>query len=382
MNQCCICHGWIMEVRYANGDATSGWFNINDSSWTCNGCHEKKQKFEKMQAKYRDDQKKKIQKANEASKKLKIFIDKTNILKQKINNLKTSPKINNTDESKSTDNVNIEDLTQLGQELQSFMGQIETELSILKDVIANSHQMMNLITKQETIESEQKLQTIQNEIKKQQDIILKGKQTVRAQLDETNEKLKNIKKKSIANSQEFIQQADDEKNMNDLNKNIEKLFIECKLNSDERDANPDAANKLHQQQDELLKTLKEKHQINNEKYEQLTKCETRIDKIRAKLMATQSNNKYVLQCLDEEYNQLRNAAKDATVKFEQRAKYFLAITLNLKEDLLNKFQEEELDEDMDGILELKDKDLEEMGIKKFVRKRILREIKKLKENSC
>ena len=59
---------------------------------------------------------------------------------------------------------------------------------------------------------------------------------------------------------------------------------------------------------------------------------------------------------------------------------FLRNTLKLNEEQMSTFAEEGLDDDMDGILELTEEDLEELGItKKFAKRRILREIKKYKE---
>ena len=59
---------------------------------------------------------------------------------------------------------------------------------------------------------------------------------------------------------------------------------------------------------------------------------------------------------------------------------FLKNKLKLNEEQLRTFAEEGLDDDLDGILELSESDLEELGItKKFAKRRILREIKKYKE---
>eukprot|EP01084_Bolivina_argentea_P091714 165074_1 len=274
----------------------------------------------------------------------------------------------------------LNDLNQMDQELNNLKTEAETQFAAVSDLITACKDMTDEIDQQQLIESKQKLETIVNGIKNIQSQLLNAKQKARERIKVTNEKLIDLKKKEKSNTDAFIAQKQKENELNDIDEEIQSSQKEMRLNGAERNANPEAATKIDKKYNDLLKNLKEKHNSNKERSGQLEKCQDSINNIKAKLIATQSKNKYVIECLDKEYDRLDDISQGAQVKYQQFPMYFLTMELQLKEEVMDTFKEVGLHEDMDSILELIDDDLKELGIKtNFKRKNILKKIKEFKE---
>eukprot|EP01083_Nonionella_stella_P069945 186817_1 len=288
-----------------------------------------------------------------------------------------------TDESKSAegDIPTLDELTQTSTEFTKLIQQNKANLDSIQE--ANK----GLITEAEgnnTYDTEQEMQSMMDQITEQQEVISVHKQKVRERIKKVNEQEIDIIKQETTVNDALIKTKKEETNLHGVDGQIDSLRKELQgLSGKEVNSNPEAVEKMNKTYDQLLKKLQEKHAENKEKYAELKQVKTNITMVRAKLMNTQKNNKYLLQCLDGEYERLNNVAQDVANKFERRAVYFLSVSVGLQEDTIRLFEEYGIGDDMDGIMELTENDLIDIGVaKKGIRNKILRMImiKKRKAN--
>eukprot|EP01084_Bolivina_argentea_P266009 451070_1 len=273
--------------------------------------------------------------------------------------------------SNESDIPNINELNEMEQTFTSLIQQNNANLAVVQEA---SQGIASEVNETETYETQQKTEAVIAKIESQQQVITQHKQKVRENITKINKEEIDIIQNENDTNIALIAAKREQNELHGLDQEIDTLRAELQsLGGKEINSNPSAVQKMNKAYDVLLQKLQEKHKNNKEYINELKTTKKRIGEIRTKLIITKSNNKYLMECLDKEYQRLNDVAQNVMVKFEQRATFFLSVTVGLKDDIIQKFEDYGIHDDWDEIMQLNDAELIDIGVeKKGIRNKILR----------
>lgn len=237
-----------------------------------------------------------------------------------------------------------------------------------KDIITN-------ISANSTYPTEEKLQAATNELDNLLTQCTKEKASLNKQIEAANKREMELLKNDEQHNKDSKEALENEAKLTDLNTQIDEAKAKlATFTGAELKAKGDSIKEFSQVFDDLVENMKLKCQENDKRKNELKQCQERMKKIKAKLKREKSDCKYLIQLINKECEMIRTATDEAMDKFEERATYFLSVTVGLKQDSVEKL----IDWDLDDILELTEDEMVEEGIKGGEKKKLVRHIKEWK----
>eukprot|EP01084_Bolivina_argentea_P043018 79285_1 len=376
------CGGWATRHSSSGHTVDMRCLNCNDiyniitwSEWKrsgnyfykkgfCEGCYRSR----KREKKIAEDKAKVVKKTEKF---IKQAVDKMKLINDQF------------DKSESKSNLSIEDLTTYQHDITTMIQNISAGQALGIDIINNSKSETEEISSTPTYESKDAKTGHIHKLKALQQKVATLLQKKREAGTKLNNKIIENKKHQNKLNKELIKSKEAENKMNEIDNEISLLQKEIvdSITGDDVATNRDAVDKMNKKVEDLICLMKQKHAENTQRISELNDCQTRIHKIHAQLVKAKSDNIYLMELLNEEYTRVTQVEKDVIKKWEERGIYFLSVTVELKEDVIQLFINQ-CYEKLDDIKSLCDSDLIDIGIdKKGIRDRILRCIRELNNHS-
>lgn len=270
---------------------------------------------------------------NKATETMKEFKNKADKIKQEIKNMDHF-----NDNIESEIKLDEQCVVDLEQQIADGINSINAQKVEIQNVLNNCQGLSDEEKQRETVKSQQELDDILDKYQNQQDEIIKYK----SKLKEHNKKLDKKKKKVIEEQQRIQKKILDEmknkEKLDPLQQKIDDLQKAIhKIPGDQIKSNPEAIKTIKKAHNELIKSLKEKNKKNNLLNKELKECSKRLNKIRGLIAKSQSENIYLIQLLDEDYERLDGAIESAEMKYEENGVYFLSVTNGFDQDIVKLF---------------------------------------------
>eukprot|EP01084_Bolivina_argentea_P193375 331762_1 len=290
----------------------------------------------------------------------------------------TSHKTETESKTDASTATNLQSIKQIEQKEKDILKSILSFQSV-KDQISTTQQQNNTV-----IENIQATQTYTSEseldasIQKLQNILQKcaeSKEILHTQIEDANNREAELLEQQNKTNDEIKQKLKDQNELNDMNKRIDDQKAKLSgFSGSEINAKGDDIQALNQRFDKLLISIRGKYKDNKQRIDELNDCQKRMRKIRAKIKKEKSDCKYLIQLIEEECERISAATDEAMNKFEERTNYFLSVTVGLKQDIVEKL----IDFDLEDIVDLKEDDLiNDYNMDKASRSKLLRCIKKI-----
>eukprot|EP00486_Rosalina_sp_Unknown_P002654 CAMPEP_0201574834 /NCGR_PEP_ID=MMETSP0190_2-20130828/19580_1 /ASSEMBLY_ACC=CAM_ASM_000263 /TAXON_ID=37353 /ORGANISM="Rosalina sp." /LENGTH=414 /DNA_ID=CAMNT_0048003635 /DNA_START=62 /DNA_END=1309 /DNA_ORIENTATION=- len=306
--------------------------------------------------------------------------EKKDVLEPKLDNIKN--KYTSTSDQKEDPTINMQDLDADNNELDQWLQDIKSATDKTEEYIKFTQDLEKQASEVPTYEDEQEVAKQTAAIREAQQKLMDSRKTAVQKQEKILERQNELSQKGMDLAEKAMAARNREADINKDSVKMDELRLELNaVTGAEMNADPDTFNDMKNKFDDLCKLLRTKHSDNQKVIAQLEACQNRVEEMKQKLIIQDLNNKYLIQLIDAEYKNLRDAVNDVMQKFEERGKYFLAVTCGLKEDIIKKLEDLIGEEhDMDMIVEIEEKDLKEIGIHKLIIKKILSKIKKIKVN--
>eukprot|EP01084_Bolivina_argentea_P195225 334962_1 len=284
----------------------------------------------------------------------------------------------------NSESIKLSYITKSECDVKKLLTECKELIKNVTGVVENAKRMVKKEHESPTYQTKIGLNEFIKKATSKQNAILQEKQKLFTMEKQLNDKEINIIKNQNEIDAELINERKKKSKLIEQNENIDKLQKELGIimehNAEDIYMPATKVQKINTLFDKLLKLLHEKYIQNEKCMEELDDCKGRVNTILSKLRNQKSNNIYLCQLLDEQYNRLDTATQSALGKFEENGIYFLAVTVSLKQDIIDKFVNFGCDK-LDDIKDMNEEDLREIGIhSKLTRKIILKHVKRLNEN--